>query len=71
MIKVIAEAGSNHNGEVKKAIELVKIAADAGAHTVKFQIIYRRAVFEFDKTTNEKVSQAKKRAANRSTKEVG
>lgn len=34
---IIAEAGVNHNGELKKAIELVEIAADAGADYVKFQ----------------------------------
>lgn len=33
----IAEAGINHNGELKKALKLVDIAADAGAHAVKFQ----------------------------------
>ena len=36
-IEVIAEAGVNHNGSVDRAIELVDAAADAGAHTVKFQ----------------------------------
>jgi len=34
---IIAEAGVNHNGEFEKALELVKIAADAGADYVKFQ----------------------------------
>jgi len=34
---IIAEAGVNHNGEVKLAKELVDIAADAGADAVKFQ----------------------------------
>jgi len=34
---VIAEAGVNHNGEVRAAEELVKIAANAGADAVKFQ----------------------------------
>ena len=36
-VLIIGEAGVNHNGELKKAIELVKIAADAGADYVKFQ----------------------------------
>ena len=36
-IEVIAEAGVNHNGSLDRAIELVDAAADAGAHTVKFQ----------------------------------
>lgn len=34
---IIAEAGVNHNGDVKKAIELIDIAADCGADAVKFQ----------------------------------
>ena len=38
MVKIIAEAGINHNGSVQKAIELVKKAKYAGADFVKFQI---------------------------------
>ena len=34
---VIAEAGVNHNGEISLAMELVEIAAEAGADFVKFQ----------------------------------
>ncbi len=33
----IAEAGVNHNGDPKLALELVNVAADAGADAVKFQ----------------------------------
>lgn len=46
---VIAEAGVNHNGDLGTAIEMVDVAADAGADAVKFQtfkaehIITRRA----------------------------
>jgi len=38
-LHIIAEAGSNHNGQVELARELVDIAADCGADSVKFQII--------------------------------
>jgi len=34
---IIAEAGSNHNGELARALELIDTAADAGADAVKFQ----------------------------------
>jgi N-acetylneuraminate synthase len=34
---VIAEAGSNHNGDLEIARELIDVAADAGADAVKFQ----------------------------------
>jgi N-acetylneuraminate synthase/N,N'-diacetyllegionaminate synthase len=34
---IIAEAGVNHNGSLKRAMELVKVAADAHVDYVKFQ----------------------------------
>lgn len=34
---IIAEAGVNHNGDIRLAKELVAVAADAGANAVKFQ----------------------------------
>lgn len=39
-IHIIAEAGTNHNGNLGKAKELVDIAVNAKADSVKFQIIY-------------------------------
>lgn len=36
-VMVIAEAGVNHNGDINKALELIDVAAEAGADFVKFQ----------------------------------
>lgn len=36
-VLIIAEAGVNHNGELKKAIELIDAACEAGADVLKFQ----------------------------------
>ena len=38
MTKIIAEVGVNHNGKVKTAIKLAKLAKLAGVDFVKFQI---------------------------------
>ena len=34
---IIAEAGVNHDGEMKKAMELIEVAKSAGADAIKFQ----------------------------------
>jgi N,N'-diacetyllegionaminate synthase len=36
-VLIIAEVGVNHNGDVNRAIELIRLAAEAGADYVKFQ----------------------------------
>jgi N,N'-diacetyllegionaminate synthase len=38
-VKIIAEVGINHNGEIDKAIEMIQAAKDCGVDTVKFQTI--------------------------------
>ena len=35
---IIAEAGVNHNGDIKKAFELVKMASKCKADYIKFQM---------------------------------
>ena len=42
---VIAEAGSNHNGSLDTARELIDVAAGAGADAVKFQIFRARKLY--------------------------
>lgn len=36
-VRIIAEAGVNHNGEISLALELIEVAAKAGADIIKFQ----------------------------------
>ena len=36
-VYIVAEAGSNHNGQLDKARNLIRLAAEAGADAVKFQ----------------------------------
>ena len=38
-VYIIAEAGSNHNGDIDTALKLVDIAVEAGADCVKFQSV--------------------------------
>jgi len=44
-LNIIAEAGTNHNGNIKTAKELVLRAKKAGADSVKFQIIYPETLY--------------------------
>ena len=37
-VRIIAEAGVNHNGDIKKAYKLIDIACKSGADIVKFQL---------------------------------
>lgn len=46
---VVAEAGINHNGELGRALELIRVAAGAGCDAVKFQT-FRAAEFINDRS---------------------
>lgn len=55
---IIAEAGDNHNGSLKLALELVDIAVDSGADCVKFQTFITEEVIskKAEKADYQKVS---------------
>ena len=42
---IIAEAGSNHNGDINKALHLIDIAHKANADSVKFQFIFSDGLY--------------------------
>ena len=42
---IIAEAGSNHNGDIRKAFELIDIAKNANADSIKFQLIFAEGLY--------------------------
>ena len=42
---IIAEIGSNHNGDIKLCEKQIKLAAEAGAHAVKFQKFDEKNIF--------------------------
>ncbi|OFZ51859.1 MAG: hypothetical protein A2381_00970 [Bdellovibrionales bacterium RIFOXYB1_FULL_37_110] len=44
-IHIIAEAGTNNNGRLDKALELVDMASRCGADSIKFQIIYTNELY--------------------------
>ena len=45
---VIAEAGVNHNGDLKKALKLVDLAAKAKADYIKFQTYFTEDLVQKD-----------------------
>jgi len=62
-IKIIAEAGVNHNGSLDLALKLVDAAVDAGANIVKFQ------TFKAAKLVTAEAKQADYQSRNIGTKE--
>ena len=67
-VHVIAEAGTNHNGRVDTALKLANAAQEAGADSVKFQMIfpaglYLPSLWQDGKLTENTVFAARTRAA--------
>lgn len=48
MVKLIAEAGVNHNGDLNTAFKLVEVAAEAGADFIKFQTFNPKSLVSND-----------------------
>ncbi len=46
---IIAEVGINHNGQIEKALEMIKVAKDSGANAIKFQT-FKAAEFVSDES---------------------
>jgi N,N'-diacetyllegionaminate synthase len=44
-LEIIAEAGSNHNGDPDRAGELIDLAVEAGASSIKFQFIFAEGLY--------------------------
>ena len=63
MTLIIAEAGVNHNGDIKIAFKLIEEAANAGADIIKFQ------TFEANRLVTDSAKKAKYQLANTSKKE--
>ena len=53
MVKIIAEIGVNHNGDVGLAKEMIAAAAACGADHAKFQIFDPKAIVGFAMTLSE------------------
>ena len=62
-VYIIAEAGVNHNGDLKKAFQLIDIAKTSGANAIKFQLFSadrlvtkhaEKAQYQINNTSNEK-----------------
>ncbi|MCK5706703.1 MAG: N-acetylneuraminate synthase family protein [Candidatus Aureabacteria bacterium] len=65
-VHVIAEAGTNHNGDFQTAKRLIDVAKESEADSVKFQIIYPEGLylpgnFKFGNTTMDKVFDMRRR----------
>lgn len=57
---ITAEAGINHNGEIQKALEMIKVAKESGADAIKFQTFKASEFIGDDTLTYTYFSQGKK-----------
>lgn len=47
---IVSEAGINHNGEIDKAIKMIKVAKEAGADAIKFQTFKAEEIVNSEQT---------------------
>jgi len=57
---IVAEAGLNHNGEIQKALQMIKIAKESGVDAIKFQTFRASEFIEDTTLTYTYFSQGKK-----------
>ena len=57
---IVAEAGINHNGEIEKAFEMIKVAKNVGATAIKFQTFKASEFIIDEKQEYSYISQGKK-----------
>jgi N-acetylneuraminate synthase len=50
---IIAEAGSNHDGNFDQALKLIDVAADAGVDAIKFQSFHARTLYPNSRVTTD------------------
>ena len=62
---IIAEIGINHDGNLKRAINLIKLAKRAGVHAVKFQLFKPETLAKKDKKKKSNFKMWKKYALNK------
>lgn len=68
---IIAEIGINHNGNLNKAIALIKSAKNCGADAVKFQLYNTTSLASKKDTTKYKLFKKKKKLFIRCGKDLG
>ena len=56
---IVAEVGINHNGDLEKACEMIKVAKDVGCNSVKFQTFKASELIEDRELTYTYKSQGK------------
>ena len=54
-VNIICEIGINHDGSLKKAIEMIKVSADCGVDTCKFQLLKATEMYNNTNATTDDI----------------